>query len=68
MADTGTTTPDQRGPKSNGNIRVLYITKSSRTGVSPSYDLVSYLEHLSVGGSLLMAFYTTGHFIAHTSH
>ena len=47
---TGTTTPGQSKPGSNGNEEVLYIPQSSRTKVSLSYVLVSYLEHkLAVG-------------------
>ena len=32
-------------PGTNGNERVLYIPQSSRTGVSPSFCLISYLGH-----------------------
>ena len=46
----GETTPDQSGPGSDGNERVLYIPQSSSiTGTSPSDCLGSYLGH-SLGG------------------
>ena len=38
---TGTNIPDQRGPGSNGNERVLNIPQNSRTEASPSDGLVS---------------------------
>ena len=37
-----TTTPSQIGPGSNCNERVLHITQSFKTGVSPSHGLVPY--------------------------
>ena len=43
---TNTTTPGQSGPGINGNEGVLQISQSSKTKVSPSDGLVSYLEHL----------------------
>ena len=43
----GTTNSCQSGPRNNGNIRVLHILQSSRTGVSPSK--VSYPKHQSEG-------------------
>ena len=33
---TSTTTPDQSGPGSNGNKRVLHTPQSPKTGASPS--------------------------------
>ena len=50
---SGTTTPDQSGPGSNGNEKVLYISQSFNTGASPSDCFVSYPGHLlqGVGGS-----------------
>ena len=39
---TGTTTPSQSGPGSNGYEGILYIPRSSVIGASPSNDLVSY--------------------------
>ena len=52
---SGATSPDQSGPGSNGNERVLHIPQSSSiTEASPSYCLVSYPEHsLAVGVSYL---------------
>ena len=43
---TGSTTPDQSGPKSNGNEGVLH-----RTGTSPSDTVVSYQGHLFFCGA-----------------
>ena len=34
------TTPDQRGPESNGNEVILHVPKSSRAGISQSDSLV----------------------------
>ena len=49
---SGTTTPGQSGPASNGNKGVLRIPRSpSITVTSPSDCLVSYLGH-SLGGVL----------------
>ena len=43
---SGATTPDQRGPGSNGNVGVLRIHQSSSiAGTSPSDCLVSYPGH-----------------------
>ena len=39
---TGTTTPDQSGPESNGNERVLHISQKCKTGTSPSDSFMSY--------------------------
>ena len=40
---SGATTPDQIGPRSNSNEKVLWTPKSSRiTGVSPSDYLMPY--------------------------
>ena len=38
---TGTTTPSQGGPRSNGNEGVLHISQSSKTRVSPLDGLVT---------------------------
>ena len=46
---TGTTTPGQSGPGSNGNEGILSIPQSSNTEASLSYDLVLYPGH-SLGG------------------
>ena len=47
---SGTATPGQNGPGSNGNEEVLHIPQSSSiTRASPSGCLVSYLGHLLVG-------------------
>ena len=43
---TGTPTPGQSGPWSNGNEGVLHIPQSSKTKVSPSDGLVLYSGHL----------------------
>ena len=49
---SGTTTPDQNGPESGGNERVLRIPQSSSiTGTSTSDCLASYLGH-SLGAEL----------------
>ena len=51
---SGTTTPGQRGPGSNGNEGVLHISQSSNiTGASPSDCLESYPGH-SLGGVLTL--------------
>ena len=51
---SGTTTPGQSGPGSNGNEGVLHIPQSfSITGTSPSDCLVSYPGHLLGGLTLL---------------
>ena len=43
---SGTTTPGQSGPGSDGNEKVLHILQStSITETSPSDCLVSYPEH-----------------------
>ena len=43
---SGATTPDQNGPESNGNERVLHISESSSiTRTSPSDCLVLYPGH-----------------------
>ena len=46
---SGASIPGQNGPGSNGNEEVLHIPQSSRTGVSLSDSLVSYLGHLLMG-------------------
>ena len=46
---TGTTTSDQSEPGNNGNERVLHNPQSSRSGASPSGNLISYPGH-SLGG------------------
>ena len=49
---SGATTPDQSGPRSDGNKEVLCIPQSSSiTGTSPSDCLVSYPGHLLGGWS-----------------
>ena len=45
FTSTATITLDQSGPVSNGNAGVLYISQSSKTGVSPSDGLVLYSGH-----------------------
>ena len=47
---TGTNTPDQSEPGSNGNGGVLHNPQSSRTRASPSDCLVSSPGQLVVGG------------------
>ena len=42
---TGTITPDQNGPGSNGNVEVLHIPQSSRTAASQSDPGLSYIEY-----------------------
>ena len=42
---TGITNPGQSRPGSNGDKEVLYISQSSRTGVSPSDCLMLYPGH-----------------------
>ena len=42
---SGTTTPCQSGPESNGNEGVPRFPQSSKTGASPSDCLVSYPGH-----------------------
>ena len=42
---TGTTSPGQSRPGSNGNEGVLHISQSFSTGASVSNDLVSYQEY-----------------------
>ena len=51
---TGTTSLSQSGPGNNNNERVLHISRSSRTGTTPSDILVSYLGHSLGGGVLLL--------------
>ena len=47
---SGTTTPGQSGPGSDGNEEVLRISQSSSmTGTSPSYYVVSYPGYSRVG-------------------
>ena len=50
---TGTTTPGQSEPGSNGNKGVLYILESSRVEASPSDGLVSYPGYSLWKGSLI---------------
>ena len=50
---TGTTTPGQSGPGSNGNEEAFHIPQSSKTGASPSYGLVSYPRHTLRGWGCL---------------
>ena len=46
MTLSGATTPDQSGPRSNGNEGVLCIPQnSSITGASPSDCIVSFSGH-----------------------
>ena len=53
---SGATTPDQSGPGSDDNERVLRIPQSSSiTGTSLLYCLGSYTGHLFGGGSYLSA-------------
>ena len=53
---SGTTTPGQSEPGSNGSKGVLCIPQSSSiTGGSPSDDLVLYQGHSFGGGSYLSA-------------
>ena len=49
---SGSTSPDQSGPGSDGNQGILHIPHSCRTGGSPSNSFVLYLEHLLVERSL----------------
>ena len=42
---SGTTTPSQSGPGSNGNEGVLHVLQISKAGASPSDGLMSYLGH-----------------------
>ena len=52
---SGVTSLDQSGPGSDGNKKVLHIFHSSSlTGASPSDCLVSYTEHSSGWGVLLL--------------
>ena len=51
---TGTTTPDQNGPGSNGTIGVLHILQSSRIGASPSDEIKSYLGYSLIENVLLL--------------
>ena len=46
---TGTTTPGQSRPGSNGNDGVLHIPKSLKPGAWPSDSLVSYQGHIGWG-------------------
>ena len=51
---SGTTTPGQSGPGSDGNEEVLNIPQNaSITGASPSDCLMSYLGHLFERGGLI---------------
>ena len=49
---SGTTTPSQNEPGSNGNKGVLHITQSSRVGASTSDGLVSYPGQLLEWGGV----------------
>ena len=52
MALSGSTSPGQSGPGSNGNEEVIRIPQSpSITGTSPSDSFVSYPGHSMRGGS-----------------
>ena len=51
MRLTGTTTPAQDGPGSNGIRGVFHILQSSGTGATPSDGSVSYPGYLLSGGS-----------------
>ena len=50
---TGTITPGQSGPGSNGNEGILYIPQNLKTGISSSDGLISYPEHLLVGSGFV---------------
>ena len=50
---SGTTTPGQNGPGSNGNEGILCIHQVSKTGASPSDGLISYLGYSSEAGGVL---------------
>ena len=52
MTKSGTKTPGQSGPGSNGNEGVFLLPQSSRSGAFPSDGLVSYTEHTWVVLSL----------------
>ena len=52
---SGATTPDQSGPGGNDNEEVLYIPQISKTGTSPSGDLMSLPGHSLGGGGYLPA-------------
>ena len=52
MNGTGTTSPSQIGHESNGNEVVLHIPQRSRTGASPSDDLMSLFYGFEGGGSM----------------
>ena len=63
---TATTTPSKSGLGSNGNERVLHILESSRTGASPSDDLVSYPGHSFKVGFTFFAEIESAYFTAPT--
>ena len=52
MTLTGTITPGQSGPGSNGDETVLHIPPNSKTEASPSDGFASYLEDLVRQGGL----------------
>ena len=54
---SGTTTPGQSGPGSDGNQEVLCILQSSKTGASPSNYLISYLGHSLDGRTINSEYY-----------
>ena len=64
MTLSGTTTPGQSGPESNGNEGVLHFLQISKDGSSPSDCLMSYPRHLlgeSYPSAEMQSVYSTGH-------
>ena len=58
---TGTTTPGQGGPGSNGSKGEQHISQRSRSGVSPSDCLMSYSRRLLEGGCYLSGVIQSGY-------